>query len=371
MKLAAVAFYGFALGLLAVGLRELLTGFEENRCSMTYMFEYPEYREGQVKYFLFALSSRRKAYGHFYCRSNNLEMTSWVYGCVHKSGPSCMPSVTEISGMLPYRSSEPYLRCPPSTPAPNCQYRYYRFCGPVVPVYTAVTLLLACGGQLSTILKSRRAAGMSQVVGKGLQPHKVNLPVYILHVLLSLVPPCLSAAFGQSGHLLPLCGCLPNLPDVAFHEGVVPVEEWPHLLSPLLYILGAAVASLRALLCLILTADLLILAPLHRPSVSRDCGTLRLRTQILIALCLTVIGGTSCGALSIFAAFLLTPLEDTKATDDREVSEPYAESGQDIGTHTCLGVLCKKVRTSSSISAYQHSSLPIMLRALTHPRSIA
>ncbi|KAI4805716.1 hypothetical protein KUCAC02_010315, partial [Chaenocephalus aceratus] len=44
MKLATVAFYGFALGLLAVGLRELLTGFEENRCSMTYMFEYPEYR---------------------------------------------------------------------------------------------------------------------------------------------------------------------------------------------------------------------------------------------------------------------------------------------------------------------------------------
>lgn len=44
MKLATVAFYGLALGLLAVGLRELLTGFEENRCSMTYMFEYPEYR---------------------------------------------------------------------------------------------------------------------------------------------------------------------------------------------------------------------------------------------------------------------------------------------------------------------------------------
>lgn len=29
-------------------------------------------QEGQVKYFLFALSSRRKAYSHFYCRSNNL-----------------------------------------------------------------------------------------------------------------------------------------------------------------------------------------------------------------------------------------------------------------------------------------------------------
>lgn len=41
-----------------------------------------------------------------------------------------------------------------------------------------------------------------------------------------------------------------------------------------------------------------------RPSVSRDCGTLRLRTQLLITLCLTVMGGTSCGALSIFASFL-------------------------------------------------------------------
>lgn len=44
MKIANLAVYGFALVLLAVGLRELLTGFEENRCSMTYMFEYPEYR---------------------------------------------------------------------------------------------------------------------------------------------------------------------------------------------------------------------------------------------------------------------------------------------------------------------------------------
>lgn len=54
----------------------------------------------------------------------------------------------------------------------------------MVPVYTAVTLLLACGGQVSSILKSRRAADMSQMVGKGLQPHKVNLPVYILHIAL-------------------------------------------------------------------------------------------------------------------------------------------------------------------------------------------
>lgn len=54
----------------------------------------------------------------------------------------------------------------------------------MVPVYTAVTLLLACGGQLTSILKSRRPADMSAVLSRGLQPHKVNLPVYILHNLL-------------------------------------------------------------------------------------------------------------------------------------------------------------------------------------------
>lgn len=62
MKLASVAFYGFALGLLAVGLRELLTGFEENRCSMTYMFEYPEYRVSRpAHYFTFPRCVRELA----------------------------------------------------------------------------------------------------------------------------------------------------------------------------------------------------------------------------------------------------------------------------------------------------------------------
>lgn len=44
MKATTLAFYGCALGLLGLGLREWLLGYEENRCSMTYMFEYPEYR---------------------------------------------------------------------------------------------------------------------------------------------------------------------------------------------------------------------------------------------------------------------------------------------------------------------------------------
>lgn len=416
----------------------------------TLRLAYSTPKEGQVKYFLFALSSRRKAYSHFYCRSNNLEMTSWVYGCTHKNGSSCVhavdlsmgtellppykvlilslsdlssvthlvvsasnlngkqfmvecewqrqesqtlsvavphvlsfgltvsdvtvnssgllhtiqlqhfhqvyqafrinvasqckvhkdrlpnvyrikvpwfredslitvsvPSVTEISGMLhtsrPDNTSGVLLQL---HTAPNCQYKVsirtslprvlgqiLRFCGPMVPVYTAVTLLLACGGQLSSICKTKRAADMSQVVGKGLQPHKVNLPVCVLHILLS----CSWFQEVWSVLCFPLMDTLPpTTPDMTFHEGVTPAEEWPHLLSPLLYIFGAAVAYWgSALLRLIMRLVSLILAPLHRPSVSRDCGTLRPRTQLLITLCLIALGGTSCGALSIFAAFLL------------------------------------------------------------------
>lgn len=58
MKIANLAVYGFALVLLAVGLRELLTGFEENRCSMTYMFEYPEYRVRNQANISFSSSTR-------------------------------------------------------------------------------------------------------------------------------------------------------------------------------------------------------------------------------------------------------------------------------------------------------------------------
>ncbi|XP_028289611.1 GPI inositol-deacylase [Parambassis ranga] len=415
----------------------------------TLRLAYSTPKEGQVKYFLFALSSRRKAYSHFYCRSNNMEMSSWVYGCVHKNGTSCVhavdlsmgtellppykvlilslsdlssithlvvsasnlngkqftvecewqrqesqtlsvpvphvlsfgltasdvtlnssgllhtielqhfhqvyqafrfnvasqckvhkdrlpsvyrlkvpwfredslttatvPSVTELSGMLhtsrPDNTSGVLLQL---HTAPNCQYKVsvrtslprvlgqiLRFCGPTVPVYTAVTLLLACGGQLSSILNSRSAADMSQVVAKGLQPHKVSISVCVLHSLLS----CSWFQEVWSVLCLPPMDVLPpTSPDMTFHEGVTPAEEWPHLLSPLLYVLGAAVAYWGCtLLSLIIRLISLMLALFHRPSISRDCGTLQPRTQLLLTLCLTVLGGTCCGALSIIASFL-------------------------------------------------------------------
>ncbi|KAJ3591707.1 hypothetical protein NHX12_006839 [Muraenolepis orangiensis] len=408
-------------------------------------------KEGQDKYFLFALSSRRKAYSHFYCRSNNMEMSSWVHGCVQKTGSMCVravdlslgtellppykvltlslsdlssvshlvvgasnlngkqftvecewqrqesqtaslpvphvlsfgltssevtvnssgllhsvelehfhqvyqsfritvssrckvqkdrlanvyrvkvpwfredslttasvPSVTEISGMLhtsrPGNTSNVLLQL---HTAPNCQYKVLvrtsfpsvlgqvlRFCSPLVPVYTAVTLLLACGGQLWSIAKTGKALEAIQAVGWGLQPHKVGLPVYLLHLLLGCRP--FQDAWWALG--LPAMDALPpTAPDrLSPDMEAVPADQWPRLLSPLLYLLGAAVAFWgSALLCLSLRLLSLAMAPLHRPSVSPDCGTLGRQTQLLLILALSIVGGTSCGALSIFTAFLL------------------------------------------------------------------
>ncbi|KAM9447958.1 GPI inositol-deacylase isoform 3-T3 [Salvelinus alpinus] len=400
----------------------------------TLRLAYSAPKEGQAKYFLFALSSRRRAYSHFYCRSNNLEMTSWVYGCTQMNGSMCVqavdlsfgtellpaykvltlslrelssvshlivvasnlngrqftvecewqrqesqtvslpvphvlsfgmsvsdvtlnstglrhtielqhfhqvyqafrisvvshckvtktdrlpnvyimkvpwfredsvttssiPSVTEISGMLhtsrPDNSTGVLLQL---HTAPNCHYKVsvrtsfprvlgqvLRFCGPVLPVYVAVALLL-----------------MSHAVARSLQPHKVDLPVYLLHLLLRY-------SWFQDGwstlHLPPLDALPATSPDGTTQEGLPLNEDWPRLLSPLLYVLGAAMAFWGSvLLRLFLRLLSLLLAPLHRPSVSRDCGTLCRRTQLLLILCLSVLGWASCGALSITATFLL------------------------------------------------------------------
>lgn len=418
----------------------------------TLRLAYTTPKDGQIKYFLFALSSRRKAYSHFYCRSTSMQdSASWVYGCIQKNGSSCVygsdlsvdteflppykvltlnlndlsafthlvvaasnvngkqftvecewqrqqsqiltvpvphvlsfgmtvsdvtisssgllhtielqhfhqvyqafkiavssqcktakdrlpnvyrlkapwfredslttvsvPSVTEISGMLhtsrPDNTSHAHLQL---HTAPNCFYKVsirtslpkvlgqvLRFCGSIVPVYTAVTLLLACGRQLSLILMSKETISMSQAVAKSLQPHKVLLPVYVLHVLLS----CSWFEDLRSFLYLPQMDSLTSTyPDTTFTEDEEEVasEEWTYLLSPLLYIMGATVAFWGSfLLRIAIRVTSLILALLHRPSVSRDCGILRLWTQLLIVVSLTIMGSLSCGALSIVAAFM-------------------------------------------------------------------
>uniref|UniRef100_A0A8C7CQV4 GPI inositol-deacylase n=1 Tax=Oncorhynchus kisutch TaxID=8019 RepID=A0A8C7CQV4_ONCKI len=276
-------------------------------------------------------------------------------------------SITLISGMLhtsrPDNSTGVLLQL---HTAPNCLYKVLptklngilfvlRFCGPVLPVYVAVALLLACGGQMSSVVRMGRPLQMSHAVARSLQPHKVDLPVYLLHLLLRY-------SWFQDGwstlHLPPLDALPATSPDGMTQEGLPLNEDWPRLLSPLLYVLGAAIAFWGSvLLRLFLRLLSLLLAPLHRPSVSRDCGTLRRRTQLLLILCLSVLGWASCGALSITATFLLhlyrVSLGDqlntyslnllvflwftdvclcfcpgSKATDDREVSESYAEPGK-------------------------------------------
>uniref|UniRef100_A0A1A8PCW7 GPI inositol-deacylase n=1 Tax=Nothobranchius rachovii TaxID=451742 RepID=A0A1A8PCW7_9TELE len=72
----------------------------------TLRLSYSTPTEGHVRYFLFALSSRRTAYSHFYCRSNNLETSSWVFGCVQRNGSSCVKAVDLSSGtelLPPYK----------------------------------------------------------------------------------------------------------------------------------------------------------------------------------------------------------------------------------------------------------------------------
>ncbi|KAJ8410602.1 hypothetical protein AAFF_G00195060 [Aldrovandia affinis] len=419
----------------------------------TLRLAYSSPKEPRVKYFLFALSSRRKAYSHFHCRSSNLEMTSWLYGCTQMDGSMCvqavdlswgtellpaykavtvklsdlssvshlvigasnlngkqfsvecewlsqeartvsvsvphvlsfgltvsdvtlrssglfhtiqllhfhqiyqafritivgqckaakdrlpsvyrltvpwfkedsfttanLPSVTEMAGMLhtshPSNTSSVLLQL---HTAPNCQYKVLvrtsfpkvlgqilRFCGPTLPVYTAVGLLLALEGQLKALIRTGRPVEMSEAVGGAVLPIKVEVPVYLLHVLLRhswfqegwaalWLPPV------DSLYLSSLDGG-----DTEPSEWPPPAEDWTRLLSLVLCVLGAAVAFWGSgLLQLSLRLLSLPLALLHRPCVSRDTGALPPRVQLLLIPSLGLLGWATCGALALTAAFLL------------------------------------------------------------------
>ncbi|XP_057192030.1 GPI inositol-deacylase [Triplophysa rosa] len=412
-------------------------------------------KEAEVKYFLFALSSRRKAYSHFHCRSNNMEMSSWLYGCTQISGSVCVqavdlssgtellpaykavtakiselshvthliidasnpggeqfvvecelqreesftvsvqmphvlsfgltvsdisinssgllhtlqiqdfhqvyqafritvvshckstkdrlpsvyrlrvpwfredsfttasiPSVIEIYGMLhtsrPDNTSSALLQL---HTAPNCQYKVsfrtsipkvlgqiLRFCGPTLPVYAAVVLLLMIRAQLSSVKKSGRLVGMQEAMSKSLQLHTLELPVLLLMLLLR------QSWFRDIWFSLGLPGVdsLPLNPAEDFsslftsQDIKASAQEWPRLVSPLLCVLGAAIAFWGSTILRVFVRFLsFVLAPMHRPLVSRDCGTLRLRTQILLMVCLSVLGGVTCGALALMVSTLL------------------------------------------------------------------
>ncbi|XP_022519152.1 GPI inositol-deacylase isoform X1 [Astyanax mexicanus] len=406
-------------------------------------------KEATVQYFFFALSSRRKAYTHFYCRSSSMEMSSWIFGCTQMNGSICaqavdlswraellpvykvltlsldelsavshlvidasnpsesqyivecewqreksltmpvpvphilsfgltasdvtinssgllhsiqlqhfhqvyqafkitvmchckttkdrmlniyrmkvpwfredsfhtagFPSVTEISAMLHMaRSDNTSSAILQLHTAPNCQYKVsvrtsfpkvlgqiLRFCGPVLPVYMAVVLLLALKRQLSVVLHTGRSVAMRESIAKGLQPHKLELPVLLFHLLLR-------QAWFQEGWStlgLPSVDSLPLSPveDLLQHEAV-PGQDWPHLISLSLCILGATVAFWGStVLSMSVHVMSFILAPLHRPSVSRHCATFSPPAQFLLIISLVVLGGVTCGALSITASYL-------------------------------------------------------------------
>ncbi|XP_064166223.1 GPI inositol-deacylase isoform X2 [Anguilla rostrata] len=421
----------------------------------TLRLAYSSPKEPRVKYFLFALSSRRKAYSHFYCRSSNMEMTSWLYGCTRMEGSMCvqgvdlswetellpaykaitvklsdlssishlvigasnlsgkqfsvecewlilesrtvtvpvphvlsfgltvsdvtlsssglfhniqlqhfhqvyqafritivgqckaakdrlpsvyrltvpwfredsfstasLPSVTEIAAMLhtsrPGNTSSALLQL---HTAPNCQYKIFvrtsfpkvlgqvlRFCGSTLPVYTAVGLLLALEGQLKALVRTGHPMKMSEAVGGVALPIKVELPVYLLHLLLRL-------SWFQEGWTalwlppvdgLPLSSLDAGGGDSEPSDWPAPEEEWTRLLSLVLCVLGVTVAFWGStLLQLFLRMLSLVLAPLHRPSASRDGGTLHPWLQLLLIPSLGLLGWATCGALALTAAFLL------------------------------------------------------------------
>ncbi|XP_069052617.1 GPI inositol-deacylase isoform X1 [Lepisosteus oculatus] len=231
-----------------------------------------------------------------------------------------VPSVTEIFAKLhtsrPDNSSSAILQLHTS---PDCQYKVsvqtsffqvlgqvLRFCGPVLPVYMAVCILLACEGQVYSLIHTGRPVELAEALGESTQLHRVELLVSLLHLLLRLS----WFRAGWSALCLPL---VDTLPLTALDHGVLesseplsPAEGWTRLVSLFLLLLGAAVAFWGGALFR-LSLELLswILSPLHRPSIIQDNGHPLTRSRIILIVTLGLVAWATCGALALVAVYFL------------------------------------------------------------------
>ncbi|XP_066543619.1 GPI inositol-deacylase [Amia ocellicauda] len=231
-----------------------------------------------------------------------------------------VPSATQIFVKLhtsrPDNSSSAALQL---HTAPDCQYKVsvqtsflqvlgqvLRFCGPVLPVYMAVSVLLPCEGQLLSLLHSGRPMEMSETLGGAARLYRVELLASLLHLLLRLS--WFQAGWSTLG--LPPVDALPLLaPDVGappVPEPLSPAEGWTRPVLLLLLLLGAAVAFWGgALIRLALRLLALLLGPLHRPCVDPESWHLGFRTQMALSLTLGLVAWATCGALALATVYLL------------------------------------------------------------------
>ncbi|XP_058888456.1 GPI inositol-deacylase isoform X1 [Acipenser ruthenus] len=216
-------------------------------------------------------------------------------------------SVTQISARLhsrrPDNTSTASLQLHTS---PGCRYtvtirtsvfqvlgQILRFHGSCLPVYIAVSILLAYEGQLHSLLTTGHTVELGKALSASAKPYRV-MPV--INILLYL----LSVGWLQAGwsalSLPPL-----DVPPLSEEGG-----DWSPLVSLLLFMFGSAIAYWgSALLGLSLSLLSIPLSAIHRPSTSPSSGRLGSRGQISLMVFLVVICWTTCGALALIITYLI------------------------------------------------------------------
>ncbi|XP_041120661.1 GPI inositol-deacylase-like isoform X2 [Polyodon spathula] len=216
-------------------------------------------------------------------------------------------SVTQISARLhsprPDNTSTTSLQL---HTCPGCRYtvtirtsvfqvlgQILRFHCSCLPVYIAVSILLAYEGQLYSLLITGHTVELGKALSASAKPYRV---VPVINILLYL----LSVGWLQAGwsalSLPPL-----DVPPLSEEGG-----DWSPLVSLLLFMFGSAIAYWgSALLGLALSLLSVPLSAIHRPSTSPSSGKLGSRGQISLMVFLVVICRTTCGALALIITYLI------------------------------------------------------------------
>ncbi|XP_075790358.1 GPI inositol-deacylase isoform X1 [Pelodiscus sinensis] len=306
--------------------------------------------------------------------SNHIGEKSLRNSVLGRHKPRCIffmdrvPSFTEISAKLHiaqpendstvavlniYSSSDCQYEVTIKTSFSQVLGQVIRFHSASLPVYIISNVLLAYGGQLSTLLSTGQCSDFVLALAKAAKPYKVDPIVNIVKFLLGF------NWFKDLWNVL----FLPELDAVVLNKQ----DMWFPLVSLILFLFGTGIAYwggifFSSVLRLLSSLWLSLTRP---PGLPKDSKLMTLR-RVFVAILLVFVSWTTCGAFAILIIYLHYMFKIVKLHLNVRIEQNVLNMGQKHSKETSYNSKNKTVKNcdSAEISPEASSATPTTTQAI-------